>query len=110
MGQFILVARLLVAVPAAMLFLLCILGNWSLLIGMAIHALRGRKRRSCSLVLPFLGPAFGSVFFLAIPLRGFARWWWLATLIEPTWMLGAWILLTLPFVDRGGTDEISSRK
>ena len=106
MGNLILAARWLLAVPAALLFLLCVLGNWSLLIGGAVDLLRGRRGRSFSLVLPFLGPAFGIVFFLAVPLRGFTRWWWFAPLIEPTWLLGAWVLLTSAWVaGRGTRDE-----
>jgi hypothetical protein len=53
----------LVAVPVRALFLLCILGNWSLIIG----AVSGHLK-SFSLVLPFLGPVFGIVFFVVIPI------------------------------------------
>jgi hypothetical protein len=95
----------LIAVPAALLFALCILGNWSLLIGAAFCRLRDPESSGFSLFLPFLGPVLGIVFFLTVPLKGFARWWWLAMLIEPTWVLGAWFLLTSRFVDRGGTPE-----
>jgi len=101
----ILAIRWLLAVPAGMLFILCILGNWSLILGGLFTLLRGQRGESFSLVLPFIGPVLGIVFFLAVPLKGFASWWWLSMLIEPTWLLGAWFLLTLPFVNRNETSE-----
>jgi hypothetical protein len=64
------ILRWLVAVPAGLLFLLCVLGNWSLIIGAALGHLK-----SFSFVLPFLGAAFGVVFLLAIPIDGAASYW-----------------------------------
>jgi hypothetical protein len=64
-----------------------------------IGALLGHLK-SFSLVLPFLGPIFGILFFVAVPLDGCSWYWWLAPLIEPTWLLGAWCLVTWPFVPR----------
>jgi hypothetical protein len=92
------IIRWLVAVAAGLLFTLCVLGNWSLIIG----ALLGHLKRF-SLVLPFLGPLFGIVFFVAVPIDGAASFWWLATLVEPTWLLGAWCLVTWPFTIRKQT-------
>ena len=89
------ILRWLVAVPAGLLFLLCVLGNWSLLIG----AVLGRLK-SFSLVLPFLGPLFGIVFLAAVPIDGVSSYWWLAALVEPTWLLGAWSFVTRPFTPR----------
>jgi hypothetical protein len=86
------IIRWLVAAPAGLLFLLCTLGNWSLIIGAALGRLK-----SFSLVVPYIGPAFGIVFLVAVPIDGVASYWWLAILIEPTWLLGAWCLLTWPF-------------
>jgi hypothetical protein len=100
------VARWVIAVPAGLVFALCVLGNWSLLIGGLVNLLRGRET-TFSLVLPFLGPLSGVIFFLAIPVSGFMRWWWLALLIEPTWLVGVCALATSllakrepdPFID-----------
>src|SRR5438105_1606610 len=86
-----------------LLFLLCSVGNWSLIIG----AIRGRLK-SFSLVLPFLGPVFGIMFFLLVPIDGLSRYWWLAPLIEPTWLLGAWCLVTSPFAPRRVPGEMES--
>jgi hypothetical protein len=89
------ILRWLIVVPVGALFLLCILGNWSLIIGAMLGHLK-----SFSLVLPFLGPVFGIVFFVVIPIDGVASYWWLAALMEPTWLLGAWCLVTWPFAPR----------
>lgn len=97
--------RWLFAVPAAILFALCILGNWSLFIAGIFSLLRSREVGSFSLVLPFLGPVFGIVFFLAVPLEGFAQRWWLAILFEPTWLIAAGLLLSQPFVNLSDTPE-----
>lgn len=87
--------RWLIAVPAGLLFLLCALGNWSLIVGGFLGQVK-----SFSLVLPFLGPLFGIVMFVAIPIGGFSWYWWVAAIIEPTWLLGAWCLVTRPFIPR----------
>lgn len=55
------IVRWTIAVPAALLFLMCIVGNWSLVIGAAL----GQLKRF-SMILPFLGPVFGIVFFLLV--------------------------------------------
>jgi hypothetical protein len=89
------VVRWLVAIPAGLLFLLCILGNWSLIIGGVLGYLK-----SFSLVLPFCGPVFGIVLFTTVPVDGATSYWWLGPIIEPTWLLGAWILVTWRFINR----------
>jgi hypothetical protein len=97
------IVRWAAAILAGLLFLLCILGNWSLIIG----AVLGHLKRF-SLVLPFLGPVFGIVWFLVVPIDGMATYWWLATLIEPTWLLGIWCLVTWPFSNRKQTPDARS--
>jgi hypothetical protein len=88
---------------------LCVLGNWSLIIGAVLGHLK-----SFSLLLPILGPIFGILFFVAVPIDGFSWFWWLAPLIEPTWLLAAWCIVTWPFVPRNApagheSDEESAR-
>jgi hypothetical protein len=90
MGILIALVRWMIAIPAGLLFALCALGNWSLLIGLIIGRLK-----STSLILPFFGPAFGLIFVFAVPIPGVVRYWWVVPLVEPTWILGAWILLAL---------------
>ena len=93
------VARWIVAVPTGLLFIGCALANWSLIIGGLLNLVRGRE--TCFiLVLPFMGPLFGLAFFLAIPAPGFARWCWLAAVLEPSWLLGAWVLAMSLFPKR----------
>jgi hypothetical protein len=84
--------RWIIAIPAALLFTFCVLGNWSLLLGAAFGRLE-----SFTLILPFLGPVFGIVFFMSIPIDRFQWYWWLAVIIEPSWFLAAWCLMTAPF-------------
>lgn len=83
------IARWLVAVPAGLLFLLCCLANWSVIVGLI-----SKKIRSASLALPFLGPIFGLVFFFSVPATVFRSYWWLSFVLEPTWLLGVWIVAT----------------
>jgi hypothetical protein len=82
------VARWMIAVPAGLLFSLCVIGNWSLLLGLVLGRIK-----STSLILPFLGPAFGLVFLFSVPIAGVARFWWVVPLAEPTWLLGLWYLI-----------------
>jgi hypothetical protein len=72
------IIRWLIAVPAGLLFVLCFLGNWSLLVCVLL-----RHLKSASLILPCIGPLFGIVFFLAVPIDRLAAYWWIA-LIEPS--------------------------
>jgi len=97
------VLRWMVAVPLGLLFLLCSLGNWSLIIG----ALVGHLKRF-SLVLPFIGPVFGILFFVAVPIDGLSWYWWLAPLIEPSWLLATWCVVTWPFAPRRSPGELES--
>ena len=81
------ISRYLIAVASGLLFALCVLGNWSELIGGWV-----RKRESGdSLVLPFLGPVFGILFLVAFPIPKVAKYWWVAPIVEPTW----WIALAV---------------
>jgi hypothetical protein len=95
MSVFLDTIRWLIAIPTNLLFLLCVLGNWSLFIGAALG-----KLRSFSLVLPFLGPLFGIMFFVTVPIDGAARLWWVAALLEPTWLVAMWIALIWRFRNR----------
>ena len=95
MGVFLDILRWLIAIPTGLLFLVCVLGNWSLFLGAVLG-----KLRSFSLVLPFLGPLFGIVFFVTVPIDGAARLWWVALLIEPTWLVALWIAVTWGFRNR----------
>ncbi len=83
-------ARWMIAVPAGLLFMLCVVGNWSLLVGILI----GRVKSRASLVMPFLGPALGIVFLVAVPIPSAIHYWWVALLAEPTWLLGLWCIVT----------------
>jgi len=93
------VARWIVTVPAGLMFGLIAWGSWTSLVSGLIQAVRGQETRF-SLCIPLAGLCFGFVFFLAIPVDGFARVCWLALVIEPTWLLLVWGLLTLPFAGR----------
>lgn len=102
--MFIDILRWIVAIPFALLFLMCSVGNWSLIIG----AILGHVK-SFSLVLPFLGPVFGILFCIAAPINGLAWFWWLAPLIEPSWILDVWILVSWQFVPKNSANDISTR-
>jgi hypothetical protein len=101
---FLELCRLLFAAVAGLLFVLCVLGNWGLVVGGLYQAVIKKRQTSVSLVLPFLGPIFGIVFFLLVPIEGMWRFWWMAPLIEPTWLLAVWCSVTAPFVKRDQTD------
>ena len=90
------IIRWMIALPTGLLFGVCILGNWSLIIGIVL-----RQIKSCSLLLPFSGPVFGIIFLVVIPIQGMAQFWWVAPLVEPTWLLGFWCLVALGFGCRG---------
>lgn len=100
MGTLANLTRWMVAVPAGLLFALCVVGNWSCLLGVILGRLK-----STSLVLPYLGPAFGIVCLLAVPIPGIKRYWWIAPVLEPTWLLGGWLLLTAMFKRLGGVQN-----
>ena len=89
MNSLVLVARWMIAVSAGLLYLLCVVGNWSLLIGLSL-----RQVRSTSLVLPFLGPVFGFVCLIAVPVAGLLRYWWVVPLAEPTLLLATCVVVT----------------
>ncbi len=78
--------RWLIAVPAGLLFALCVLGNWLGVVGLLVS--RRKPGVSSTFVLPFLGPIFGMIFLVAVPIAGLAQYWWIAPLIEPTWVMG----------------------
>jgi hypothetical protein len=90
----------LIAVPTGLLFFLCAITNWLILVGGVI----GRPL-STSFVLPSLGPALGIVFFVTIPIGGVASWWWLAVLLEPTWLLCAWGLFVASFARKNAASD-----
>jgi hypothetical protein len=89
MSYVVLAARWMIAVPSGILFVLCVLGNWSVLLGLVL----GRVKSS-SLILPFLGPVFGLVFLLTLPTPDVSRFWWVSVVAEPTWLLAAGCLVT----------------
>jgi hypothetical protein len=92
------IARWLIAVLAGLIYLLCSIGNWSLLLGAALGRIG-----SFSLVLPFLGPVFGLIMILAAPVHGLLQYWWLIVLIEPTWLIALWSFVVVPLISR---DEV----
>jgi hypothetical protein len=65
------------ALPAGLLFALCILGNWLMSIAIISKVIRGDRSHGPSLVLVFIAPILGIVFFLTVPVVGAARLWWL---------------------------------
>jgi hypothetical protein len=85
------VARWLIAVPAGPLFALCVIGNWSVIIAWLVE----RRESGYSLALPFLGPVFGLIFLIAVPIPGAVRYWWAVPLAEPTWFIGLVALLSV---------------
>jgi hypothetical protein len=68
---------------AGLLFVWCALGNWALLIAGVLG-----KLERFSLLLPFFGPVFGILCLVIIPIEGLARYWWVAAILEPTWLVG----------------------
>jgi hypothetical protein len=85
------VARWLIAVPVGLLFALCVIGNWSVIIAWLVE----RRVSGYSLVLPFLGPVFGLIFLVAVPIPAAVRYWWVVPLAEPTWLIGLVALLAV---------------
>ncbi|QQL44595.1 hypothetical protein [Sulfuriroseicoccus oceanibius] len=98
-------SRWIVALPLGAIFLLCAIGNWQLLIGGMIRAIKTGKSLSGSMILPFIGPVLGIGFFLLIPVAPMNSLFWLAPIIEPTWMVGLYCLLTGPFAKRMKADR-----
>jgi hypothetical protein len=84
-------ARWLIAVPAGLLFALCVIGNWSVIIAWLVE----RRESGYSLVLPFLGPVFGLIVLVAVPIAGAVRYWWVVPLAEPTWFIGLVAVLSV---------------
>lgn len=99
MDTTIYIARWVGAVPLGLLFVLCALGNWSIIIESLVAAIRDDDFSS-SFVLPFFGPPLGVLFVALLPISGSFSYWWAAFLVEPTWLLGIWMLLTYPFASR----------
>jgi hypothetical protein len=85
------VARWLIAVRAGLLFAPCVLGNWSVIIAWLVE----RRVSGHSLVLPFLGPVFGLIFLVAVPILAAVRYWWAVPLAEPTWFIGLVAVLAI---------------
>jgi hypothetical protein len=85
------VARWLMAVPTGLLFALCVIDNWSVIVAWLDE-------------WPFLGPVFGLIFLVAVPILGAVRYWWVVPLAEPTWLIGSVAVLTV-----GVTKLIRSR-
>jgi hypothetical protein len=88
--------RWAVAIPAFLVFVLCLLGNWAAIVGFVIAINRpNAKNNSTSSLLPFVGPLFGVTFFLVVPLAGLSRWFWLPIVIGPLFVLAVWSVLVL---------------
>ena len=90
------IARWTAAIPVGILFVLCAVANWGIIVAAIIAAIRGEEFSS-SFVLPFFGPALGVLFLALLPLSGSMTFWWAAFLADPTWLIGIWGLLTAPF-------------
>jgi hypothetical protein len=88
--------RWAVAIPAFLVFVLCLLGNWATIVGFIITINRSNsKTNSTSFLLPFVGPLLGVTFFLVVPLAGLSRWFWLPIVIDPLFLLAVWSVLVL---------------
>jgi hypothetical protein len=98
MDTAIYIARWAGAIPAGLLFALCAFGNWSIIVAWGVATIR-RQDFSSSFVLPFFGPPLGVLFVALLPISDSFSYWWTAFLIEPTWLVGLWMLLTYAFVD-----------
>jgi hypothetical protein len=83
------IVRWLIAVPAGLIFALCILIN-----GMALVALWVKPQKRGYSIMVFFGPVFGLVFFLTIPIPGAARYWWVALVADPITWIGLAFLLS----------------
>ncbi len=101
MESAVLTVRWCVAIATGLTFLCCAVGNWIILLSSFIGILRGHPESSGgSFVLPYAGPILGLLFFLSIPVDGFATYWWLAFIIEPFYLVCVYAIVTSPFVDR----------
>jgi hypothetical protein len=90
-------------IPIGLLFAICAIHNWLLLIFWSVGKIRGRDfstTLSGSFVLPFVGPLFGVLLAVLVPVTGVRSFWWVAFLLEPTWLFGCVAIVTAPFVDR----------
>jgi hypothetical protein len=88
--------RWAVAIPAFLVFVLCLLGNWAAIVGFVIAINRcDSKTTSMSFRLPVVGPLLGVTFFLVVPLAGLSRWFWLPIVIDPLFVLAVWSVLAL---------------
>ncbi len=90
MGLLLEIVRWLIAVPAGLIFALCALGNWLVLLAVWVEHREG----GYSFVLPFFGPAFGLVFFFSVPLPGARADWWVALVADPITLIGLAFLLS----------------
>ena len=97
--------RWTIAIPLGVVFLLCAVGNWQILIGGLVQAFRTGKPRSSSLILPFIGPVIGIVFFLVVPVKALNAYFWVAPIIEPTWMMSVYCLVTGPIAKKMAADK-----
>lgn len=71
---------LLLGVPSA----LFALGNWLMVTGAAVEAVRQGHSHSFSFAPPFLCGVAGAVACLVCPLPGVWRWAWLPPLLDPS--------------------------
>ena len=91
MGLLFDIARWLIAVPAGLIFALCVLGNWLTLIGAMVE----RRREGGVSFFLLVGPVFGLIFFFSVPIPGAARYWWVALVADPITLIGLAFLFSL---------------
>lgn len=82
----IFIVRLCVAIPAGLVFLLCAVGNWGLFFS-GVWAVLRRRSYSFSLFLPGFGAIAGILFLLTLPVDHLPRYWWVALIFDPTWII-----------------------
>ena len=96
--------RWIAAIPLGVVFILCAVGNWGILLTGLYNTWVKDREYSSSFLLPFAGPLIGIGFFLLIPISFLNSLFWLAVIIEPMWLLGLWCLVTAPFVRNDDSD------
>jgi uncharacterized membrane protein HdeD (DUF308 family) len=68
----------MIAVPAGLIFALCVLINGIVLISLCV-----RPRKESYSIMPVFGPVAGLVFFFTVPIAGANRYWWVAFVADP---------------------------
>jgi len=93
------IVRWLIAVPAGLIFALCVLNDAMALIGLCF-----KPRKEGRSFMPVFGPVAGLVFFLCVPISGAARFWDIDKASDVAVRYGVDRVPTFIVVDGGGRE------